>query len=204
MITPNFFPGAAPVARLIEAFHKLPGIGPKSAQRLTYYLIRTKDEEARSLAEAVLDVKDRIQFCSVCQNITETDPCALCDNMSRDHSTICIVEEPLDALALERTRSFRGVYHILHGAISPLNNVGPEDLKLTELLDRLKDGQVKEVIMATSATVDGQTTAHYLCDRLAGTGVQVTELAHGVPVGGELDYLDDGTLGAAIKARQPV
>ena len=202
MITPNFFPGAEPVARLIEALHRLPGIGPKSAQRLTYYLIRTKDEEARSLAEAVLDVKDRIQFCSVCQNITETDPCALCDNMSRDHSKICIVEEPLDALALERTRSFRGLYHILHGAISPLNNVGPEDLKLTELLDRLKDGQVKEVILATNPNLEGEATSMYIHRLVAPLGVRVTRLARGLPMGSDLEYADEVTLTRAFEGRQ--
>ena len=202
MTTPDFFPGAAPVARLIEALHKLPGIGPKSAQRLTYYLIRTPEEEARSLAEALLAVKERIQFCSQCQNITEADPCALCMDPSRDGSTICIVEEPLDALALERTHSFHGLYHVLHGAISPLNNVGPEDLRLTELLDRLKDGQVHEVILATNPNLEGEATAMYIHRLVAPLGIRITRLARGLPMGGDLEYADEVTLTRAFEGRQ--
>ena len=202
MTTPDFLPCAAPVARLIEALHRLPGIGPKSAQRLTYHLIRMPPDEATSLAEAILAVKERIQFCSICQNITEVDPCALCSNSSRNRSAICVVEEPLDALALERTHSFRGLYHVLHGAISPMNNVGPEDLKVAELLNRLKDGEVTEVILATNPNLEGEATAMYLHRLVAPLGIRVTRLARGLPMGGDLEYSDEVTLARALEGRQ--
>ncbi len=202
MNTSSFFPGAAPVVRLIEAFHRLPGIGPKTAQRLAYYLIRTPPEEARALAEAILAVKERIRFCSLCQNITEGDPCALCNDASRDRSIICVVEEPLDALALERTRSYRGLYHVLHGAISPLNNVGPEELKMAELLERLKGGQVRELILATNPNLEGEATAMYLHRLVAPLGVRVTRLARGLPTGADLEYADEVTLTRAIEGRR--
>ena len=202
MNTSSFFPGAAPVVRLIEAFHRLPGIGPKTAQRLAYYLIRTPPEEARALAEAILAVKERIRFCSLCQNITEVDPCALCSDLSRDRSIICVVEEPLDALALERTRSYRGLYHVLHGAISPLNNVGPEELKMAELLERLKGGQVRELILATNPNLEVEATAMYLHRLVAPLGVRVTRLARGLPTGADLEYADEVTLTRAIEGRR--
>ena len=195
-------PTVEPVARLVEEFARLPGIGPKTAQRLTFYLLRMPPEHARALAEAILHMKEAVHLCSVCANITDADPCPICRSETRDHATICVVEEPLDILALERTREFKGVYHVLHGALSPLENIGPEHLKIQELLRRLGDGTVREVIVATNATVDGQTTAHYLAERLANTQVPLTRLAHGVPVGGELDWLDDGTLATALKARR--
>jgi len=202
MTFPSFFPGATPVVRLIEAFHRLPGIGPKTAQRLAYYLIRTSPEEARALAEAILAVKERIRFCSICQNMTEADPCALCSDASRDRSTLCVVEEPLDALALERTRYFRGLYHVLHGAISPLNNVGPEDLKVAELLERLRGGQVREVVLATNPNLEGEATAMYIHRLVAPLGVRVTRLARGLPTGGDLEYADEVTLTRALEGRQ--
>ena len=196
-------PGAAPpVARLIEEFNKLPGIGPKSAQRLTYYIVRLPDEEARSLAEAVLAVKERIIFCSQCQNITEKNPCTLCSDPHRDASQICVVEEPLDILAMERARCYRGMYHVLHGVISPMNGIGPEDLRLRELLDRLKNNSVKEVIIATNPTLEGEATAMYIQRLIAPLGLRITRLARGLPVGGDLEYADEDTLTRAFQGRQ--
>ncbi len=198
----NYFPSAAPVARLIEAFHKLPGIGPKSAQRLTYHLVRMPEEEARALAEAILAVKDRIIYCSSCQNITETDPCSFCTNETRDRTRICVVEQPMDVRAMERTGSFKGLYHVLHGVISPMNNVGPNDLRIKELLQRLKDGSVEELILATNLNVEGEATAMYL-HRVASPLVRrVTHLARGLPVGSDLEYADEVTLSRAVEGRQ--
>jgi len=193
---------AEPVSRLIDEFVKLPGVGPKTAQRLAYFVLRLPEEEARRLAEAIVQVKERVVLCNVCFNVTERNPCALCANPARDHGKICVVEEPLDVTALERTGIYRGLYHVLHGALSPQDGIGPDDLNVERLLARLRPGQ--ELILALNATVEGQTTAHYLADRLAGRDVRITRLAQGVPIGGELDYLDDGTLTAALKARRAV
>jgi len=195
---------AAPVARLIEEFHKLPGVGPKSAQRLTYHLLRMPVAEAKALAEAILDVKERITFCSVCQNVTESNPCRICASDRRDRSIICVVEEPLDILALERSGSYQGLYHVLHGAISPMDGIGPEDLKIAELLSRLRDGVVTEVILATNPNLEGEATAMYLTRLLRPLGPKVTRLARGLPVGGDLEYADDVTLTRAIEGRQEV
>ncbi|GBD14330.1 Recombination protein RecR [bacterium HR25] len=197
-------PAAGPVARLIEEFHKLPGIGPKSAQRLTYYVLRAPLAEVRALAEALLEAKERIVFCSVCQNLTDVDPCRFCSDPQRDRSLICVVEEPLDALAIERTGRFRGLYHVLHGVISPMDGVGPEDLKVGELLDRLRSGEVKEVIVATNPNLEGEATALYLARLLRPLGVRVTRLARGLPMGADLEYADDVTLGRALEGRQEV
>lgn len=193
---------AAPVVRLIEAFHKLPGIGPKSAQRLAYYLLRASPEEAHALAQAILEVKERVTFCSVCQNITDLDPCAICRDEQRDRTVICVVEEPLDILALERSRSFKGLYHVLHGVISPMEGVGPDNLKIKELLERLRDGMVREVIMATNPTLEGEATAMYLGRLLPPLGVRVTRLARGLPMGADLEYADEVTLARALENRQ--
>jgi recombination protein RecR len=193
---------AAPVARLIEEFHKLPGVGPKSAQRLTYYLLRAPEEEARALAQAILEMKEKITFCSTCQNVTDRDPCAICANPERDSSLICVVEEPLDILALERTRSYNGLYHVLHGVISPMDGVGPEHLKVEELLERLKGGTVQEVILATNPNLEGEATAMYLTRLLHPLGVRVTRLARGLPSGADLEYADDLTLTRALEGRQ--
>jgi recombination protein RecR len=193
---------AAPVARLIEEFHKLPGVGPKSAQRLTYYLLRAPEEEARALAEAILEMKEKITFCSTCQNVTDRDPCVICANPERDSSVICVVEEPLDILALERTRSYNGLYHVLHGVISPMDGVGPEHLKVEELLERLKGGTVREVILATNPNLEGEATAMYLGRLLRPLGVRVTRLARGLPSGADLEYADDLTLTRALEGRQ--
>jgi recombination protein RecR len=195
---------AAPVSRLIEEFNKLPGIGPKSAQRLTYYLLRADAETAQALAQAIVEVKEKTLFCSVCENITDTDPCAICQDDRRDRSIICVVEEPLDILALERTASYRGLYHVLHGVISPMDGIGPDDLKIRELLARLQDGEVREVIMATNPNLEGEATAMYLTRLLAPLGVRVTRLARGLPVGADLEYADNVTLARALEGRQEV
>ena len=193
---------AAPLARLIEEFYKLPGIGPKSAQRLAYYLLRMPAGEARSLAEAIIEVKERVTFCSICQNVTEADPCRVCSDEQRDRSVICVVEEPLDILAMERTRAYRGLYHVLHGAISPMDGVGPEDLKVAELLNRLRSGEVQEIILATNPNLEGEATAMYLGRLISPLGPKVTRLARGLPVGGDLEYADDVTLARALEGRQ--
>lgn len=191
---------AEPVARLIEEFHKLPGIGPKTAQRLTFHLLRIPDEQARALAEAIVEVKERIGFCSVCFNITESDPCWICRG-SRDRTTICVVEEPLDVLALERTGAYKGLYHVLHGAISPMEGIGPEELRIRELLGRLGDG-VTEVIVATNPNLEGEATAMYLSKLLGPLGVKITRLARGLPAGSDLEYADEVTLTRAIEGRR--
>ena len=200
----DFVPTAQPVSRLIEEFDKLPGIGPKTAQRLTYYLVRMPKEEARSLAEAILAVKERVSFCSICQNITESDPCVICKGEDRDHTKICVVEEPLDILALEKTRGYKGLYHVLHGVISPMDGIGPEELKIKELLSRLRGGAVEEVILATNPNLEGEATAMYLHRLIAPLGIKVTRLARGLPFGGDLEYADDVTLARAIEGRQEV
>jgi len=194
----------APVTRLIEEFHKLPGIGPKSAQRLTYHLLRVPPEEALALAQAVIDLKERTVLCSVCQNVTEEDPCGICRDDGRDRSTICVVEEPLDILAVERTRGFHGRYHVLHGVISPMEGIGPDDLKINELLARIRGGAVQEVIMATNPNLEGEATSMYVSRLLTPLGVRVTRLARGLPMGSDLEYADDVTLSRAIENRQDV
>jgi recombination protein RecR len=191
---------AEPVARLIEEFNKLPGIGPKTAQRLTFYLLRMPADEARALAEAIVEVKDRIGFCTICFNITEDDPCWVCRG-NRDRSTICVVEEPLDVLAIERTGAYKGLYHVLHGAVSPMEGVGPEDLRIQELLARLKDG-VGEVILATNPNLEGEATAMYVSKLIGPLSVRVTRLARGLPVGGDLEYADEVTLTRALEGRR--
>jgi len=193
---------AAPLARLIEEFYRLPGIGPKSAQRLAYYLLRMPASDAHSLAEAIVEVKDKVTLCSVCQNVTEVDPCRICTDSARDRSLMCVVEEPLDILALERTGSYHGLYHVLHGAISPMDGIGPDDLKVRELLDRLRDGETKEIILATNPNLEGEATSMYLGRLIGPLGLRVTRLARGLPAGGDLEYADDVTLTRAIEGRQ--
>jgi recombination protein RecR len=193
---------AAPLARLIDEFHKLPGIGPKSAQRLAYYLLRMPPAEAQALASAILEVKERVTLCSICQNVTEVDPCRVCSDDRRDRETICVVEEPLDILALERSGSYRGLYHVLHGAISPMDGIGPEDLKVGELLQRLRGDTVSEIILATNPNLEGEATSMYLTRLLKPLVVKVTRLARGLPVGGDLEYADDVTLARALEGRQ--
>ncbi len=195
---------AEPVARLIEEFSKLPGIGPKTAQRLTFYLLRGPRQEAESLAEAILWMKEKVGFCSVCFNISEETKCGVCSSESRDRNVICVVEEPLDVLALERTGEYKGTYHVLHGAISPIDGIGPEKLRIAELVDRVKAGGVGEVIIATNPNTEGDVTAAYLARVLAPVGVKVTRLARGLPAGGDLEYADELTLARALEGRRPV
>ena len=201
-MNPDFVPTAQPVSRLIEEFHKLPGIGPKTAQRLTYYLIRMPDKEARALAEAILAVKDKIVLCSACQNTTDSDPCLICRNDKRDRSQICVVAEPLDILPLERTGGYKGLYHVLHGVISPADGIGPDDLKMRELLGRLKDGSVTEIILATNPNLEGEATAMYLHKLISPLGIKITRLARGLPFGADLEYADEVTLTRALENRQ--
>ena len=195
-------PAAAPVARLVEEFHKLPGIGPKTAQRLTYYLVRMPEEQARSLAEAILAVKDRIVLCSQCYNITESDPCAICSDPERNRSRICVLEEALDVLAMERTETYNGLYHVLHGVISPMNGIGPDDLKIQPLLGRVRGGAIQEVILATNPNLEGEATSMYIHRLISPLGFRVSRLARGLPVGGDLEYADEVTLARAIEGRQ--
>jgi len=195
---------SADIERLIGLLAKLPGLGPRSARRAVLHLVKRRESLAQPLAKAMAETLDNIKTCSRCGNLDSQDPCALCRNPKRDGSVICVVEDVADLWALERSAAFRGHYHILGGTLSALDGIGPEDLNIPGLLARVNEDGVKEVILATSATVDGQTTAHFLADKLAGTKAEVTELAHGVPVGGELDYLDDGTLSAALRDRRPV
>ena len=195
---------AEPVARLIEEFHKLPGIGPKSAARLTYHLLRVPESGARSLAEAIIAVKEKIILCSVCQNLTDNDPCVICRDSSRDQGVVCVVEEPLDILAVERTGQFKGLYHVLHGVISPMEGIGPDDLRISELLARLNNDTVKEIILATNPNLEGEATAMYLQRLISPLGIRVTSLARGLPVGGDLEYADEVTLGRAIEGRREV
>ena len=195
-------PTAGAVAKLIAELNRLPGIGPKSAQRLAYYLLRAPEEQARLLAEAILSVKQKTKLCSVCLNITDTDPCLICRSDHRDRSKICIVEQPQDILALEHTKTYNGLYHVLHGAISPTEGVGTEDIRIKELMKRLEGGKVSEVILATNPTLEGETTAMYLSKQILPLGIKVTRLARGLPFGTELEYADDVTLTRAIEGRQ--
>ena len=198
----NFQSTPEPISHLIEELNKLPGIGPKSAARLTYYLLRMPKEEARSMAEAILAVKEKVMLCSVCQNISDSDPCRICDNPQRDHSVTCIVEEPLDILAIERTGKYSGVYHVLHGAISPADGIGPDDIKIKELLSRIQASDVTEIILATNPNLEGEATAMYIQRLIAPMGIRVTRLARGLPAGGDLEYADEITLTRALEGRQ--
>jgi recombination protein RecR len=191
-----------PVLRLIEAFSRLPGIGPKSASRLTYYLIRSQSDEAIELSDALREMRDRVQFCSTCFNITEISPCPICQSDERDRNVICVVEEPLDVLAIERTREYRGLYHVLHGVISPMDGVGPEDLRIRELIDRVTNGSVKEIILATNPSLEGENTAMYIQRKLATQNIKITRLARGLPMGGDLEYADEVTLARALEGRR--
>jgi len=197
---------ASPIERLIEAFHRLPGIGPKSAQRLAYHVLRASEEEAADLADALLEVKRSVVFCERCQNLTDRNPCRICLDETRDRTIICVVEEPLDVQAIERTGGFRGLYHVLHGVISPSDGVGPEELKIAELLARLRDvdTSVSEVIVATNPNLEGEATSMYLARLLGPLGIVVTRLARGLPAGADLEYADDVTLGRALEFRQKV
>ena len=196
-----------PVARLIESFSRLPGIGPKTAQRLTYHLLRAPDAEARALARALVAVRDEVVFCERCFNISDAPVCPICRDPGRDNGRLCVVEEPLDVLAIDRTGEYRGRYHVLHGAISPIDGIGPERLKIRELLARVDEAaadgnRIEEVILATNPTLEGEATAMYLNERLEGHVVSVTRIARGLPVGGDLEYADEVTLGRAFAGRR--
>lgn len=193
-----------PLDRLAENFEKIPGIGRKSAQRMAFYVLGLSEEQARDFADSILEAKARIHCCSVCQNLTDSETCPICSDPARDHSVICVVEDAQDVMAFERTREYRGVYHVLQGVISPLDGIGPDQLRVRELLARLGDDSVKEVIMATNPTVDGEATASYLSRQIKPLGLKVTRLAYGIPVGGTLEYADDVTLSRALEGRNEI
>ncbi len=190
------------VANLIDAFEALPGIGPKTAARLTYYLLHAPDSLSVNLAESVKELKGRTKICSVCQNITENDPCDICADGERDGSIICVVEDPLDVWAIEKSGSFSGLYHVLHGVIAPLENIGPEELRIRQLLPRLKDGKVKEVILATNPSMEGEATAMYIQRLIGPLKIKTTRIARGIPIGAELEYADEITVRRAFEGRK--
>ena len=193
---------ARPLARLIDELSKLPGVGPKTAQRLAYHILRASQGDAEALAAAVLSVKTDLRYCSSCFNIAEADPCAVCSSDERDRAVVCVVEEPLDVLAIERTGQFRGVYHVLHGAISPVNGVRPEDLRIAQLAARVRAGGVEELILATNPNLEGEATAMYIAQLLSGASARVTRLARGLPMGGDLEYADEVTVSRALEGRR--
>jgi recombination protein RecR len=193
-----------PVTRLIEAFGQLPGIGPKTAARLTFYLLRRPPEQSETLAGALLDLKVKTVVCANCFNIADTSPCPVCRDDGRDGTTLCVVEEPLDVLAIERTGEFRGLYHVLHGALSPVEGIGPDELRISELVSRARAGTVREVLLATNPTLEGEATATYVARLLRPLGVRLTRLARGLPVGGDLEYTDAVTLSRALEGRQEI
>ena len=190
------------VANLIDAFEQLPGIGPKTAARLTYYLLHAPDGFAERLSESVVELKKRTKICSVCQNITEFDPCELCDDRDRDRSIICVVEDPLDVWAIEKSGSFGGLYHVLHGVIAPLENIGPEELKIRELLERLKGDDIKEIVLATNPSMEGEATAMYIQRLIKPLKIKVTRIARGIPIGAEIEYADEITVRRAFEGRK--
>jgi recombination protein RecR len=195
---------AEPIERLISQLSKLPGIGRKTAARLAFYILRTPEREARELARAIIDVKEKIQLCAVCFNLTDRDPCGICNDSRRSDEVICVVEEPNDLMAIEATGDFHGKYHVLHGTLSPLEGIGPKDIKAKELLERLESGKVKEVIMATNPNVEGGATALYLTELIKPLGVKVTRLAYGIPMGGDIEYTDGVTLVKALEGRREI
>jgi recombination protein RecR len=198
----NLIPTTESVSKLIHELNQLPGIGPKSAQRLAYYLLRAPEEQAKLLADAILSIKRKTRLCSVCFNVTDADPCSICRSNQRDRTKICIVEQPQDILALEHTRIYNGLYHVLHGAISPTEGIGADDIRIKELMDRLQAGSIDEVILATNTNLEGEQTALYLSQLISPLGIRVTRLARGLPFGTELEYADDVTLTRAIEGRQ--
>ncbi|SDD61684.1 recombination mediator RecR [Sporomusa acidovorans] len=191
----------APIARLVEQFRRLPGIGPKSAARLAYHVLKMDTSQVTALAQTIVEAKKRVGYCSICFDLTDTDPCQICRSEGRDRSVVCVVEDPKDVTAMERTREFKGLYHVLHGSLSPLEGIGPDEIKIKELLDRVGQG-VQEVIMATNPNVEGEATAMYIAKLLKPLGVKVTRIAHGLPVGGDLEYADEVTLSKALENRR--
>ena len=192
------------IEKLIESFEKLPSIGNKTAARLAFYILNASEEETNDFISSIVNAKKNLKYCSKCYNISDTDPCPICSNPKRDQSEICVVEDVRDIVAMEKTHEFRGVYHVLHGSISPMNGVGPDDIKIKELLARLMDGQVKEVILATNPRVEGEATAMYLSKLIKPLGIKVTRIAHGIPVGGDLEYTDEITLTKALEGRREI
>ena len=190
------------IEKLIQSFEKLPSIGNKTAARLAFYILNSSEEETNEFVSSIINAKKNLKYCSTCYNISDTDPCTICGNPKRDQSQICVVEDVRDIIAMERTHEFKGVYHVLHGSISPMNGIGPEDIKIKELLARLMDGQVKEVILATNPRVEGEATAMYLSKLIKPLGISVTRIAHGIPVGGDLEYTDEITLTKALEGRR--
>jgi recombination protein RecR len=201
-LNPDFLPTAKPISRLIEQLNKLPGIGPKTAQRLAYYLLQASPEDTLDLADAIVSIKENLRLCSACLNITDSDPCGICGDETRDRTKICVVEEPIDIMPLERTRKYHGLYHVLHGVISPGDGIKPEDLRIRELLDRLASSPITEVILATNPNVEGEATSMYIQRLISPLGIRVTRLARGLPFGGDLEYADDVTLSRALEGRQ--
>ncbi|TFE26066.1 recombination mediator RecR [Cohnella luojiensis] len=195
-----FYP--EPIAKLIDSFSRLPGIGPKTAARLAFYVLRMKEEDVIDFAKALVNVKRNLTYCSVCCNITDTDPCRICSDKSRDVSVICVVQEPKDLVAMERTREFNGHYHVLNGAISPMDGLGPDDIRIAELVRRLGDERVQELILATNPNIEGEATAMYLSRLVKPFGIKVTRIAHGLPVGGDLEYADEVTISKALEGRR--
>ena len=192
------------IEKLIEAFERLPSIGNKTAARLAFYILNSSEEETNEFVQAIINAKKNLKYCSTCFNISDTDPCTICANAGRDKSTICVVEDVKDVVAMEKTHEFKGVYHVLHGSISPMNGIGPDDIKIKELLSRLMDGSVKEVILATNPRVEGEATAIYLSKLIKPLGITVTRIAHGIPVGGDLEYTDEITLTKALEGRREI
>jgi recombination protein RecR len=191
-----------PVAKLIDELSRLPGIGSKSAQRLAFHLLNVEEDDAVRLSESILEARRKIKYCSKCFNMTDTDPCPICANMKRDQKLLCVVESPKDVIAMEKTKEFSGLYHVLHGAISPIDGIGPEDIRLRELIIRLQSEPVEEVILATNPTIEGEATAMYVSKLLSSTDILVTRLAHGIPVGGDIEFADEVTLAKALSGRR--
>ena len=193
---------AKPLGRLITELSRLPGIGGKTAQRLAFHILSMDEKEARGLADAIIDAKTNMKYCSVCGNLTDTDPCSICSDPSRNHETICVVESPKDVVAMERIKEFTGLYHVLHGAISPMEGIGPEDINLKQLIVRLQQEDVNEIILATNPNIEGEATAMYIARLVKPSGIKVSRIAHGIPVGGDLEYADEVTLLKAVEGRR--
>ncbi|GAE37257.1 recombination mediator RecR [Halalkalibacter akibai] len=191
-----------PIAKLMEGFMKLPGIGPKTASRLAFYVLNMKEDDVLDFAKALVNAKRNLTYCSVCHNITDTDPCRICEDQHRDKSIVCVVQDAKDVIAMEKMKEYHGDYHVLHGAISPMDGIGPEDIKIPDLLKRLQDDTIQEVIIATNPTIEGEATAMYISRLVKPTGIKVTRIAHGLPVGGDLEYADEVTLSRAIEGRR--
>ena len=191
-----------PIAKLIDAFTRLPGVGPKTAGRLAFHVLRMKEEDVIEFAKSLVNVKRNLRYCAICCNITDIDPCRICQDQNRDPSVICVVQEPKDLVAMERTKEYRGYYHVLHGAISPMEGIGPDELRIAELLKRLEDDRVQELILATNPNIEGEATAMYLSKLVKPFGLKVTRIAHGLPVGGDLEYADEVTLSKALEGRR--